>query len=408
MPEKIYELYELNTFLRRVLALNTKEEMKLQAEIAEVSNSNGHVYIDLVDKEGDQIKAKARAIIWSKTLNRLAKKNPNLIDSVLQEGNQVLMDVHVDFHEQYGLKLIVLHLYPEFTYGQHALNREKVAQKLLANGDFEKNSQLPFAIVPQRIAVLSSKQAAGWSDFYHHLRYNDLGFAFKISLFQVALQGQRVKQDILKALKEIEAQRSDFDVVVLIRGGGAKLDLQAFDDYQICKAMANTSLPVLTGIGHETDELLIDRVAFRALKTPTAVADFLLNQCNLYVQELGQWLNRFKLVTKRKLNMAQSDLNLERSMFANKVGLKILDNQALLQQTASLLKIHTKQHLSIHKQQLDLYLEKVKNIDPQSILKQGFTLIKYEGKYIKDPKELKSGDEIEILFEQGTIRSVIK
>lgn len=405
-------LYDLNEYIRRVIALNIPEALWVRCEIAQLKPSRGHFYLELVEKQAedsvdDGLKAQAQAVIWQRTHQRLLRKNGSELNYLLQEGMEVLLKVEVDFHEQYGLKLIIQDIDPTYTLGKMELKRRAILKELKARNLMDKNSQIPLPLVLQRIAVISSEKAAGYQDYLQHLSQNEYQYAFKNELFPAAMQGVNTEKEILKQLKKIERRKTEFDSIIIIRGGGAKLDLATFDNLELAKAVANASLPVFTGIGHDIDETVLDKVAHLALKTPTAVADFFIHRA----------------------------LQFESMLMNIGVGLKeeiqkILQNQnAVLNQVTQSLDFQSNKTVGQAQQMLDFIeaemprllqyrfktankelgnLEKmVSFLSPEATLKRGFSLTTKDGKIVKNSKNLKKGTVIETHFFDGKVKSEI-
>lgn len=289
-----YTLFQLNQFIRRFVALNMPQPVWVSAELTEANENRGHYYLSLIEKDEatDQVVAQGQAMFWNTQAQRWQRNNRSTgLHDLLQPGRKVRLQVQAEYHERYGMKFMVLDIDPAYTIGQLAIQRQQTIEFLDAQGLLYTNSSLPLAVAPQRLAIISSATAAGLQDFLEHLRGNAYGYGFQVQLFQAAMQGQQASPEIRRQLRTIERRRADFDAIVIIRGGGSRTDLADFDDKDLCVAAAQASLPVITGIGHDVDQSVLDMVAHTALKTPTAVADFLvemlleLEQTALY---LGQ------------------------------------------------------------------------------------------------------------------------
>ena len=278
MPSS-YSLYELNEYIRRVIALNFAEPIWVNAEISQIKEVRGNVYMDLVyhDDQTNEIKAQISAGIWFKSYLFLKNKLGALLPSLLSEGTHVLLKVQVEFTERYGMKLIVEDIDPSFTIGQMEMNRQKILQKLFDEGLTHQNKLTKLPVVIQRIAVISSDNAAGYIDFINHLSQNPYGYQFKTTLFRASLQGQNTEREVCQALNDISEDASKYDCTVIIRGGGSKLDLAWFDNFNIGARIAKSPIPVMTGIGHDINATVADTVAHTTLKTPTAAADFIIS-----------------------------------------------------------------------------------------------------------------------------------
>ncbi len=270
-------LSQLNAMIREAIEMNFLDEIWLVAEIAEMRIAGaGHCYLDLVEKRENRIVARMRANIWKFQYDRITSRFFAATGSSLQKGMKVLFSVSISFHEQYGISLVVKNIDPSYSLGDLERKKKEIIQQLTKEGLVGKNGQLELEIVPKKIAIISSETAAGYDDFLNQLNNNSGGYLFEVQLFQSTMQGDGVEGSIINNLEVI--RKDDFDCVVIIRGGGASLDLAGFDNYNLGKAIAEFPIPVLTGIGHERDETIADIVSHTKLKTPTAVAEFLIEK----------------------------------------------------------------------------------------------------------------------------------
>ena len=402
---KTYSLYELNEFLRRVVALNFSESVWVTAEIGQISLSRGHYYIRLLEKEAEDIIAEMSAVVWAADFKRIQRVFGAATEGVLSDGMEVRLKGRLDFHERYGLKFIVEEIDPTYTIGQLEIQKRKLIAELQSEQLLGLNAALLPPSVWQRIAVISSETAAGWADFWNHIHENLYAYQFEIQLYNSAMQGQHVEKELLKQLTLIESEKHRFDAVVIIRGGGAKLDLAAFDNPSVCRAVARFPLPVLTGIGHEVDYTVLDMVAFTALKTPTAVADFLIErslQFESSLVEMGSFLNQYvqnRLYTEGGY-LAKMDnfLQFQTSFF--------LKNQAQkLDYCANELPKLVAQSLKFENNQLDNTLKIIHLMSVESILNRGFSITRKNGKVVSSINEVQKGDDIETQVSDGTILS---
>ncbi|MCX6228591.1 MAG: exodeoxyribonuclease VII large subunit [Bacteroidia bacterium] len=274
------KLSELNGRVKQAVALSFTAPLWVVAEISELKiNRNGHCYLVLIEKEeqGDGIVAQAKATIWSYTFRMLQPYFESTTGQPLTEGIKVLVSVSVEFHELYGYSLNIRDIDPTYTLGDMARRRKEIITRLQADGVFEMNKELELPLVPQKIAIVSSETAAGYQDFMDHLTNNDGKYKFYTKLFPAIMQGNQAESSIIEALEQIYGHEDFFDVVVIIRGGGSQADLSCFDNYNLAYFITQLPIPVLTGIGHEKDDSIVDMVAHTRLKTPTAVAEFLVN-----------------------------------------------------------------------------------------------------------------------------------
>ena len=274
-------LLELNALVRRSLEQCLPDEYWIQAELSDVrSNTTGHCYLEFVQKDprSNNLVAKARGMIWSNIYRLLKPYFEETTGQLFASGIKVLVKVTVQFHELYGYSLTVLDIDPAYTLGDMARRRREILMQLEEEGVLTLNKELEMPVLPQRIAVISSATAAGYGDFCHQLQHNSGGFFFYTELFPALMQGNQVEESVLAALDRINDRVNEFDVVVIIRGGGATSDLSGFDTYLLAAACAQFPLPVITGIGHERDDTVLDSVAHTRVKTPTAAAELLIHR----------------------------------------------------------------------------------------------------------------------------------
>ncbi len=404
-----YSLFELNEYVRRILALNLPDAIWVTCEIAQLNESRGNYFLELVQKseEEDTIIARSEAAIWSKTYRQLKRSVGKKLEDILQEGLEVKMQVRVTFHERYGLKMAIEDIDPTYTLGKLALKREQTLQQLEEEGKLFQNAELALPIVLQRIAILSSPTAAGLQDFQNQLRQNAYSYHYKLDLFATAMQGDRVSEEMQKQLRKIAKQSYAYDVVVVIRGGGARLDLQAFNEYELCAALADCPLPVLTGIGHDIDQTVADIVAHQSLKTPTAVADFLLQHNAQFEAVLLQYSQQLGQISQTYLQQEKSKLDQQQQFIQ-------LHTQSLLQQQTQQIDFLAAQLPISAQRQLTLETEKIEQLSRmtdllslEATLGRGYSLTTKDGKAIQTPSDLQVDDEIETTFKDGQIKSKI-
>ncbi|MEE1233690.1 MAG: exodeoxyribonuclease VII large subunit, partial [Phocaeicola sp.] len=279
MEKQVLSLYELNGLVRRSIQACLPDEYWVQAELSDVrSNYSGHCYLELVQKDpkSNSLVAKARGMIWSNVFFRLKSYFEEETGQAFVSGIKVLVKVTVGFHELYGFSLTIIDIDPTYTLGDMARRRKEILNRLDAEGILTLNKELDFPELPQRIAVISSATAAGYGDFCNQLENNIYGFQFFTRLFPAVMQGDKVESSIIAALDAINAEIDNWDAVVIIRGGGATSDLSGFDTYDLAANCAQFPLPIITGIGHERDDTVLDMISHTRVKTPTAAAEFLI------------------------------------------------------------------------------------------------------------------------------------
>lgn len=402
-----HSLFELNEHIRRIMALNFQQPVWIVAELAQVGESRGHRYLDLVQKEdgSGEIIAQAQAAIWASDFRQINARMPQGLLPLLQEGLELRMQVRPEFHERYGFKLHITDIDPAHTFGQLDLLRRQTIQTLREEGLMERNRQLPLPLVVQRIAVISSETAAGLQDFREHLEGNRFGYAYDCQYFTAAVQGKNAEAEIMAALDQVAIRKAEFDVAVLVRGGGARLDLMTFDSLELCRKAARMPLPLLTGIGHEVDESVLDMVAHTSLKTPTAVADFLVQHNLFFEGEILEAAQTLEQVARNALKFAHLELDRTQStfQFASKTFLRqgIYDLDLIRQK----LHLGIQHHLSEQYQLLDQFLQMCQSLHPDQVLQRGYTLTMKNGKSVTEPSELHAGDLITTLWKSGSVSS---
>lgn len=404
----VFSLFDLNEYIRRVLSLNFQQSLWIEAEIAQAGYSRGHWYLDLVQKgAGDEIVAQAQAALWAGDYKRLYKTLGPSLEALLTAGLSVKMQVKVDFHERYGLKFVVQDIDAAWTLGQLALQRRQTLETLRQEGLLERNRALTLPLVLQRLAVISAATAAGYQDFRNHLAQNPFGYHFSCHFFPAAMQGRNAEPEIITALSAIRTRVRDFDAVVVLRGGGARLDLSAFDGLALAQQVAMTPLPVLSGIGHDSDESVLDIVAHTALKTPTAVADFVVQHNLDFEHKLVQLAARICQIGDSRLQSelqnlgrAQTTLHWSGRQRCQKAG-QALDLMALQGQLLS------KRVLERRHFELEQAAALCQALDPAAALRRGYTLTTQEGKLLRSAADIRPGATLETHWADGAIKSVV-
>ncbi|MBR2478280.1 MAG: exodeoxyribonuclease VII large subunit [Bacteroidales bacterium] len=386
MEEKI-SLLELQERIRRGIEGAVPHQVWITAEIGEIKNHpSRHRYLDLVDyKEGERgVAAKARGVIWSSAWRMLQPYFLNAAGVPLSKGLNVLLKVQANFSAVYGLSLNILDIDPSFTVGELELRRQQTIKRLQQEGCMEMNAQLQLPPLPRRIAVISSATAAGYRDFMNHLHKNEYGFRFSTELFPAQMQGQEAPESIIVALDKIAEREGEFDVVAILRGGGAAMDLLCFDDYSLAVNIAQFPLPVITGIGHDHDYHIADMVANTWLKTPTAVADYFVD---IFVQQEQYLMHLFQRIS----------LTLAHKISTERHRLLTLHN-TLVQNVANL--------LSCRRQQLEMLRLKVEAADPARILGSGFAIVAVGGKRA-GAEDIVEGARVKMVLGDGEVEFVV-
>lgn len=377
-----FSLFELNQHLRRVITFNMRESLWLRCEVSDMNHNRGFVYLSLVDRDETRLRAKSSAIIRPKDIDNIKKMLGEAIWSILQPGQQVMLNVMVEYTELYGITLSVKEIEASFSIGQLELQRMATLKRLEEEQFLDLNRQLELPIAAQRIAVISSKEAAGLQDFLQHLHNNPYRFAFETELFQAVVQGVNVSKEVVMQIDSIEAQADKFDCIVIVRGGGARLDLMGFDDFELCKAIATCELPVITGIGHDVDETLADTVAHSSMKTPTAVADFLVQSLLHFESSLNRTAVELQQIVQRRLHIEALKLD----GFNNKLNYAF--NSFLRQEISN----------------LDILEHKLEMLLPENTLNRGFVLLYDEkGMPVRSIKGLQKDAKLLIKLSDGDL-----
>jgi exodeoxyribonuclease VII large subunit len=350
----------------------------------------------------DNIKAQISGAIWYKEYLFIKNKLGALTQSILSPGTHIQIKVRVDFNERYGMKLLIEDIDPSYTMGRLEMSRQKIIERLKSESVTDLNAKLEIPAVIQNIAIISSEKAAGYKDFLTQCQQNPYGYKFHFTLYQTAMQGQNTEREVCLALDQIESQKNKFDAIVIIRGGGAKLDLAAFDNFNIGYKISQSSIPVITGIGHEIDQSVADLVSAVSLKTPTAVADFLIERCLKFESYIMDTFNRINNSVKRTLKYSE--------LVLNQISQNIMNiPESIINQTSLNLeyiesRIETFKINTFDKQKTKLtHIENtLQAYDPDNVLRKGYTMIRQNSKYISKTKDL-AHEELTIMFSDGEI-----
>ena len=424
-------LYELNNLVRQTIEHGLQKSYWVEAEISEIRENGGHCYFELIekDKRYNTPIAKASARCWRQTWTMVKPYFEHTTGQQLKAGMKVLIEVYAQFHEAYGFAWIITDIDPTYTLGDMARRRQEIIKRLKDEGVFDLNKQLELPLFAQRIAVISSKTAAGYGDFANQLLNNAYGYYFEAELFDATMQGEDVERSIIKALNAINDRYADFDCVVIIRGGGATSDMSGFDTLELAENVANFPLPIITGIGHDRDECILDMVSHTRVKTPTAAAALLIDNLHSSERRIDDARQRIYNLTTRLMEVeklrigriaeripalftnvkerqeARMDIMEERLFRLAEIRLANCEN--FISQLANKIPPAAEHRLTIEKHRLDMLEERAKNLDPQRLLRRGYSITFANGKALRDPSQVKPGDKIETRLEKGTITSTI-
>ena len=411
MEQQALSLYELNGLVKRSIRNCLPETYWVQAELSDVrSNYSGHCYLEFIQKDanGNNLIAKARGTIWSNVYKLLKPYFEQETGQAFTSGIKVLVQVSVEFHELYGYSLTVLDIDPTYTVGDMERKRREILRQLEEEGVIDLNKELEFSMFPQRIAVISSATAAGYGDFCNQLANNPRGYDFHVELFPAIMQGERVEESIISALDTIYSRMDEFDVVVIIRGGGATSDLSGFDTYGLAANCAQFPLPIITGIGHERDDTVIDLVAHTRVKTPTAAAAFLIACMDKVADRLEELSARLQQGVRNRLLWEQRRMDTLKQRIPNAVYKRIADAKYGLLSVKRNMQMASRQFLSMKKHRLELLQQRLNDALPEKQLARGYSITLKNGKAVKDASVLKEGDVLVTMLHQGKIESEIR
>ena len=403
-------LLELNLRVKEWVKNSLSIPLWVHAEINEIhENASGICYLELVEKGADEfIVAKQKAIIWASNYRMLKPYFESVTQISLQEGIKISVLCRVEFHELYGMSLVITDIDPAYTLGDVALRKQIIIERLMADGVWDINKELPLPKVPQRIAIISSATAAGYGDFLHQLKNNKYGYGFSIQLFSAIMQGNQVETSVVAAFDEIYESIDQYDVVVLIRGGGATSDLASFDSYKLASHLAQFPLPVICGIGHQRDNTILDMIANTRVNTPTAAADFLVERIHLFELGMDDLLQQI-------INIGSEKINLERLSLLNAIStLLVSAKYNLLNQRVVVDDIYAKLQLMLKMkfENEEAFLTQTRKIldahSPENVLKKGYALILKNDKCIANSSDLQSNDNVKIIFNDGIKNALIE
>lgn len=433
MKDKFLSLYELNSLVKDVLDLEFSNLYWIVAETSDVRrNQNGHCYLELLqkDKSDRNIIAKARAMIWSNTFMLLKPYFEETTRQQFSSGLKILVQVKITFHELYGYSLIIHDIDPSYTLGDQAQKRAAIIKQLEEDGVLELNKELQLPTPLQKLAIISSPTAAGYEDFCNQLDNNNYGFVYYRKLFPAIMQGDNTERSVSKALDQIFANIDSFDAVIIIRGGGASSELASFDSYLLASSCAQFPIPVLVGIGHDRDETVLDIVAHTSLKTPTAVAEFIVGEslqqwvqiheigkrikesCVRRIGQQSMLLNKIQmkssLLLKNRMQEQVMKLQWYQRSIVNTTRNRINNESKMLKDIKQGITNKTSNRLNMQTVLLDNMQKHLQLMSPENLLKKGYTYTLKDRELVTSRSQIASGDEIQTVFVDGNIISVVK
>ena len=423
-------LYELNGLVKEVIECEMPNEYWVEAELSECRESRGHCYMELIQKDEQNATpiAKASAKCWATKWMIIRPYFERTTGQQLHAGMKVLLKVYPQFHEAYGFSWIVTDIDPTYTLGDMARKRQEIIRQLKDEGVFDLQKELQLPLFCQHIAVISSETAAGYGDFCNQLADNPYGFQFRTQLFPAIMQGEGVEQSIIEALERI--YDCDFDCVVIIRGGGATSDMSGFDTLALAENVANFPLPIITGIGHDRDESILDMVSHTRVKTPTAAAALLIDHLKLVLDAINNAQDAIARLTQQKLSTLNAQLSTLQEMLPrlfstvkarqearidnlymrmlSSIRETVISSLGKINTLETRLPIFTDRKIITERHRLQLMEEKAKSLDPTLLLQRGYSITLHNGRAVKDASTLAPGDEMETRLAKGRILSEVK
>lgn len=407
--ERTFTLLELNRMVRETIERQMDGKYWVEAELSDLHDRN-HCYMELVENDpfGPTPLAKARAVCWANRWTALRSKFERQTQQQLRPGIKVRMMVTPTFHESYGFAYQVSDIDPDYTLGDIVRKRMEIIRQLKEAGIFDLQRELVLPRFAQRIAVISSAQAAGYGDFCHQIDDNSYGLSFSHELFAAIMQGEQVEQSVIAALDRINARIDEFDVVVIIRGGGATTDMSGFDTLALAENVANFPLPIITGIGHDRDECILDMVSYMRVKTPTAAATFLIDHLSEVYTALVSARERISRIAERHLAYEKMRLKQLADRIPTLFALTRERQTKRIDALAHRLDSAATQRLERERHRLQLVAQRAQAQDPIHILRRGYSITLHNGHALRSGDELADGDIIETRLEQGTLKSEIR
>ena len=383
MEKEFLDLFEFQTKLKEGVECLFPSRIWVRAEVSAVKARNGgHCYIELSQSNSQGLVAKANAVIWASKYRFIAPYFQSVTGSPLSEGMMILVEVQVNYSQLYGFTLVINDIDPEYSLGLKELERQRTIERLSQEGLLELQKGLSLPLLPYSLAVISAEDAAGYRDFMRHLDENPYGFRFDIELYPALMQGADCPASIIAALDAVMESGKEYDAVLILRGGGAKLDLACFDDYSLSVVIAQYPMPVLTAIGHDQDFHVCDMVAYEYVKTPTALADYLLEMYEAEDERLSSFETRIRLAATGKITNAEAMLQMLRSRIRGGLALKVAAMESALKVLET----------------------RIVSADPRKVIERGYALaVDADGRVVKGAAGRKAGDKVSVMFADGVL-----
>ena len=383
MEKEFLDLFDFQTKLKEGVECLFPSRIWVRAEVSAVKARNGgHCYMELSQSGPQGLVAKANAVIWASKYRFIAPYFQSVTGSPLSEGMMILVEVQVNYSQLYGFTLVINDIDPEYSLGLKELERQRTMERLSQEGLLELQKGLSLPLLPYSLAVVSAEDAAGYRDFMRHMDENPFGFRFDIELYPALMQGADCPASIVAALDAVMESGKEYDAVLILRGGGAKLDLACFDDYSLAAVIAQYPMPVLTAIGHDQDFHVCDMVAYEYVKTPTALADYLLEMYEAEDERISSFVTRLRLAASGRIGAVEASLQMLRSRIRGGFALKIATMESALK----------------------VLQTRIASADPRKVIERGYALaVDADGRVIKGASGRKAGDRVSVVFADGTL-----
>ena len=402
--KSVYTLTQVGQSIQSMIERTYKYPYYIKAEMVKLNRyaRTGHCYPELVEKEDQRVKAQMRAVIWADQYTRINQRFEQITGEPLKDGITILCLATIQYSPQYGLALYIQDIEPSFTLGEMARIRQETIARLKKEGVFDANKRTRMPLLPKRVAVISIETSKGYSDFTITLNGNAAGYKFQTTLFPSLLQGEKAIGTMLEQLEQIEKRRDEFDCVAIIRGGGGDVGLGCYDNYELARRVATFPLPVLSGIGHSTNETITETVSYANKITPTEVAYFLIGKFTDFDNKITDFQN---FIFTKTLNILQEEKEKTASYGAQ---LQLVANRLFTRENNQLNLLHSKmqllakQNIDRNKTALTHLSDKLTLLSPTNILRRGFSITRHNGKAVTHATDLHTGDTVETTFLEGT------
>lgn len=388
MEKEYIDLFEFQSRLKEGVECLFPSRLWIRAEVSAVkARQGGHCWLELSQSDGNGLVAKASAVIWSSRYRMIAPYFESVAGVPISEGMSVLVEVQVNYSQLYGFSLVINDVDAEFSLGIKEIERQRTIERLVKEGLMDLQKELDVPLLPYRFAVISAEDAAGYRDFVRHLDENPYGFRYDHVLYPALMQGTDCPRSIISAMDAILESGSGYDMVLILRGGGSKLDLACFDDYELASVIAQYPIPVFTAVGHDQDHHVCDMVAHTYLKTPTALADELISIYEDEDSRLSSLATRLKLAVSGRFALAEASLSVLKARISNGFSMKISAMDSVLHVLEA----------------------RIRSADPRLIIERGYSLaLDGQGRVVKGASGFKSGDEMSVMFADGVVGCEVK